>query len=50
MMSEPAMLSSLASVASSCDWRHRGQQGVFDGLDAQGTHSSAELAKRFARR
>ncbi len=47
MMQEPAMLASLAGAASTCDLAIiEGNRGLFDGLDAEGTHSSAELAKR----
>jgi cobyrinic acid a,c-diamide synthase len=46
LMTEDALLGSLAGEASGADLAVvEGNRGIFDGLDARGTHSTAALAK-----
>ena len=46
LMSEGAILDSLAGASGADIAVIEGNRGLFDGLDAKGTHSTAELAKR----
>jgi cobyrinic acid a,c-diamide synthase len=46
LMSHEAIIGSLACARGSDIAVVEGNRGVFDGLDAEGTHSTAELAKR----
>jgi cobyrinic acid a,c-diamide synthase len=45
LMSKDAILESLSRMASSCDLAIiEGNRGLFDGMDAEGSHSTAQLA------
>jgi cobyrinic acid a,c-diamide synthase len=46
LMSEVALRASLGSAADADVAVIEGNRGLFDGMDAQGTHSTAELARR----